>query len=128
MYADYAYYTGTYKGTAIPEAQFAAYEQRAAEEVNQATFNRAADNMDASTGPSIKGATCAVADVMFTMETLKPGTQVVSETTGGQSETRVAAYKDATAWRIDQAVQVRAAIRKHLLWTGILNAVIGAVI
>ncbi len=59
-YADFAYYSGTYLGTSIAEADFPRLSLRASAQIDAMTFNRAqtdTDNVDA-----IKMATCAVAE------------------------------------------------------------------
>jgi hypothetical protein len=60
VYADYTYYTGTFLGTAITSADFAALALRATAVIDQITFGRATDDTDNET--AIKNAMCAIAE------------------------------------------------------------------
>lgn len=83
-YATYAYYTGTYLGSAIAEADFDALALRASEVINRMTFHRAEDVTDEDDLDSLAMANCAVAEEM----------QVVSEegSQGGIKSERVGSY------------------------------------
>lgn len=59
-YTDYAYYAGTFLGTAITEADFPRLALRASAVIDQITFNRAAS--DTTNTTAIKNAACAVAE------------------------------------------------------------------
>lgn len=65
-YADYTFYTGTYLGSAIAEAEFNRLALRASFFVDQVTFDRAAavveDAEDADTIEKIGMATCSIAE------------------------------------------------------------------
>lgn len=65
-YADYTYYTGTFLGSAIAAADFAALALRASAIIDQITFDRAAVVVAAATDTAtiakIKNATCAIAE------------------------------------------------------------------
>jgi hypothetical protein len=61
-YCDFAYYTTTYLGTAIPSASFPALALRASAVINQLTFQQAAEQVDTDIVDLIKMATCAVAE------------------------------------------------------------------
>jgi hypothetical protein len=61
-YCDFAYYSGTYLGTAITSAAFPQLALRASAIVDQLTFQQAAEQTDADVIDLIKMATCAVAE------------------------------------------------------------------
>jgi len=70
MFADYTYYTGTYGGTAIAEASFTLYGNRATAYINSimpVTPETVTDNL--------KMAMCAVADEMYKDDTEHGGIQ-----------------------------------------------------
>ena len=82
-YADYTYYTGTFLGTAIASADFAALALRASAVIDQMTFGRAAtdtDNEDA-----IANATCAVAEELQRQDASAGVDGVASESQGQYS-------------------------------------------
>ncbi len=60
VYADFTYYSGTFLGTAIAEADFPALAFRASAVIDALTFNRAASDTDNE--DAIANATCAVAE------------------------------------------------------------------
>lgn len=63
-YADYDFYTISYKGTAIPSAvPFERAEVKAEAFINQITYGRITEATD-----DVKKAVCAVCDVIFTYE------------------------------------------------------------
>jgi len=63
-YADYSYYSTTYLGTAIPEADFPRLALQSSNFINQVTFGRAASVTDEASMDQIKMACCAVAEAM----------------------------------------------------------------
>lgn len=63
VYVDYAFYTGTFLGTAIVSADFNALALRASAVIDQITFGRAAVDYAANENvTAIKNATCAIAE------------------------------------------------------------------
>lgn len=87
-YADYSFYTGTYKGTAIAQAAFDRLAARASAEMDMLTANRAAPIIEAATDTAtiafIKMATCAIAEEIQSVEAAP---EVTSETVGRHSVT-----------------------------------------
>jgi len=85
-YADYTYYTGTYLGTAIASADFAALAFSASAWIDRVTFQRAAvdfaavENVDA-----IKNAMCAVAEELQRQDAASGLDAVTSESQGRYS-------------------------------------------
>jgi len=61
-YATYKYYTDTFLGTAIAEADFDALALRASEHIDRMTFHRAEDVTDEDDLDSLAMANCAVAE------------------------------------------------------------------
>jgi len=86
------YYTGTYLGTAIDEADFAALALRASAKLDQMTFDRVAAIIladdDDDTIDLIKMATCALAEEMQTVSTAG-AVGIQSESVGAHSVTYV---------------------------------------
>src|SRR4030067_401524 len=91
-YADYTFYTGTYLGTAIASADFAALALRASAVIDRITFQRAAAIVTAATDTTtidlIKKAMCAVAEEIQTIAAEGTSGSVISaETVGSHSVT-----------------------------------------
>jgi hypothetical protein len=88
-YADYTYYTGTYLGTAIASADFAALALQASAFIDQITFDRAAPIVTAATDTAtitkIKNAMCAVAEQMQTNNAAGNIDGIASESVGNHS-------------------------------------------
>lgn len=61
-YCDFAYYSGTYLGTAITSTAFPQLALRASAIIDQLTFQQAAEQTDVDVIDLIKMATCAVAE------------------------------------------------------------------
>ena len=91
-YCEYAFYTGTFKGTAIAQADFDRLALRASEFIDQVTFDRAADETNADNLVKIEMATCAVAEKIQELEA--SGGAVQSETLGRSSVTYVSKLSD----------------------------------
>ena len=85
-YADYAYYTDEYFGTAITETAFPRLAMRASHWLDRLTFNRAADDVDNE--DAIKNAMCAIAEDIQASE--QSNGEIQSETIGQNSVTYVA--------------------------------------
>lgn len=63
VYADFAYYSGTFLGTVIAEVNFPALALKASAHVDQFTFQRAADLETTDENyPAVQNATCAIAE------------------------------------------------------------------
>lgn len=84
-YADYAFYTGTYLGTAIAEADFPQLALRASAVIDAATFGRAAklETTD-EIYEQVKMATCAIADELQRQDK-NPVDGITSESQGRYS-------------------------------------------
>lgn len=86
VYADYEYYTTTYLGTAIQEADFSRLALRASSFLNYYTQGRAAKNPDLE---ALKMACCAVAEqyqVIDTAQALAQKALSASLSSGGSGE------------------------------------------
>jgi len=64
MYADYDFYTGTFYGTAINEADFPRLASRASDFLDYYTLDKAAGVTDADTVTKLAKACCAIAEQM----------------------------------------------------------------
>jgi hypothetical protein len=85
-YADYTYYTGTYLGTAIASADFAALALRASAVIDRITFQRAAVDFAANTNvTAIKNAMCAVAEELQRQDRAGGLDAITSESQGRYS-------------------------------------------
>jgi len=87
-YADYAYYTGTYLGTAIAESDFPQLALRASQVVDNLTFGRAAT--DTENTNAIKNAMCAVAEELQKQDKSDGADGIASESQGNYSVSYVA--------------------------------------
>lgn len=81
-YADWTYYTGTYLGAEIAEADFARLSLRASAQIDALTFGRAASDTDHT--DEIAMATCAVAEEIQKVER-GDGDAIASESIGSNS-------------------------------------------
>lgn len=84
LYADYEYYTSTYKGN-LPKEEFEKSIMKASAYVRRITFGRADDNTEMD---EVKIATCAVCDLIANDEKVRSkhsGRVVTSENTDGYS-------------------------------------------
>lgn len=88
-YATYSYYTSTFLGTAIAEADFPRLALRASAQIDRVTFNRAAAIITANTETdnvtAIKMATCEVAEEIQRQESAANVDGVTSESQGQYS-------------------------------------------
>lgn len=116
---NYAYYTGTYLGTAIASGDFNRLALRANEDVDRLTFGRSTEtvtaNTDAATIDLINRAICAVAEQIQTLET---GDQnIASERVGSVSITYTRKTERSGG---DDDIDLRRAAARHLRSTGLL--------
>lgn len=84
LYADYEYYTSTYKGN-LPKEEFEKSIMKASAYVRRITFGRADDNTEMD---EVKIATCAVCELLANDEKARSkhlGRAVTSENTDGYS-------------------------------------------
>lgn len=119
MYADYAYYTSTYAGTAISSDAFVAFARRASAFIDRLTYNRL--NTGYTVTDAVKMATCAVADAMkASAEAEQAATYSVtkkSESVDGDNVT----YQDAEDIREALETQWAEAAEQYLLFTGLMD-------
>lgn len=90
-YVDFAYYSGTFLGTQISEADFPALALHASAFIDLVTFDRAADVITAGTDTAlidkIKMATCNVAETLQTNNAAEGLDGIQSESIGRYSVT-----------------------------------------
>ena len=119
IYADYAYYTGTYKGTAISEDAFAAFARRASAFIDRLTYNRL--NTGYAVTDAVKMATCAVADAMKASSEVEQAAvhtaAVKSESVDGDNTT----YQSQADIRDALEIQWAEAAEQYLLFTGLMD-------
>lgn len=119
-YADYAFYSTTYLGTAIASADFPRLALRASEVIDQVTFNRAAAIVSAETDTDtialIQKATCAVAEELNNQEANGNLDGISSERVGSYAVTFGAGSR---AMLSNEAKQEQAA-RLYLANTGLM--------
>ncbi len=108
MIADYTYYTETYKGSSIPEADFPRLITRAGSYLDQITGGRASS---AAGSAPVKMAACAVAEAWQTNE---QGGDVVSETVSSWTKTFAGGGTRGPQARLYQAAAL------YLVNTGLL--------
>ncbi len=107
-YADYDYYSETYLGIAIAEADFPRLALRASAEIDRLTFGRAARQTDSAVVDKIQMATCAVAEELQKGEQSGGADALTSESQGGYSVTYAA--NSSRAMTNTQRVQSAAAL------------------
>ena len=83
-YVDNTYYTDTYKGTLIPDAEVVAYLEKASDEVDQLTYFRVSsigfENLTLFQQTSIQKAVCYQAEHLYDYEDL-----IAASSLGGYS-------------------------------------------
>lgn len=110
-YADYEFYIDCYRGSRIPEADFARLAERATEYIDFATLGTAMDYPD--TRQLVKKACCAVAEAYQTNE---QGGGVVSETVGKITRN----YAAGVSTTPTEEQRLYRAISRYLLQEGLL--------
>lgn len=100
MYADYTYYSGTYKGT-MPEEDFNRLSRQASAYIDQVTFGRAAGSHSLPIETRIKDACCAVSDIMLKKE---QGGELTSQSVGSWSKSFASSGKTLDQQQYDAAV------------------------
>jgi hypothetical protein len=123
LYADWSWYSGTFKGAEIAEADFDRLIIRASAMIDNFTLNRAATYYPTNPLP-LQHAACAVAEVIQRFDRLSRGTDakpIVTETNDGFSQT-YAQPLDPDSVSGQQAFQARAyaAAKMYMSWTGLL--------
>ena len=109
-YADYTYYTGTYKGNVIvSEAEFDRLILRASEYIDRITGGRASSYSPAE---PVKMASCAVAEAWQTNE---QGGDLVSQSVGSWSRTYASKTPKSDELRLYEAAEM------YLSRTGLLS-------
>ncbi len=106
-YADYAFYTLTYLGAAIAQADFDRLALRASVVIDQVTYGRAAPVIaageDADAIEKIKLATCAVAEEL---QSQSQGGQIQSERVGQHSVTYNVGQATSEKHRLSEAAKL----------------------
>lgn len=84
-YTDFEFYTTTYHGNVVPEADFPRIADRASDFLDVITFDRFVDGLpdDERAKTKVQKAVCAVSDKMYELELAEK--QALSAATGGSS-------------------------------------------
>jgi len=112
-YADYAYYTGTYKGAVIDAASFDSYAAKATQTIKLHTFNRIRDN---NIPDEAKMCCCELAEYLYKQDNKDHDEDVQSEKKGEWSNTYVSGMEAEEIRRI----KIREIIYTWLATTGLL--------
>ena len=111
-YADYVYYTGTYKGAVIDAASFDLYARKATQTIKRHTFNRIQDNVP----EEVKMCCCELAELIYRHDKGADKENIVSEKVGGLSVT----YADQSVTEQKFIRRTRTIIDDWLWDTGLL--------
>lgn len=124
-YIDFAYYTGEYFGTKIPEQEFMSFARRASLKMDEFTFGRLERWPKEDLPDSVFDACCAVAEVLYDYDAQQKaireatsGGAVRSESNDGYSISF--ASTDRTADAKSQDRDMRDAIESYLGHSGLL--------
>lgn len=112
IYADYAYYIGTYCGTAVPEGEFTRLSRKASAYIDTVTHGNAEKAEDSKVKAKLSDACCAVVEELYQQE---QGGEIASESNHNVSRTYVTSGKNAQRRMYDAAVM-------YLANTGLLYA------
>ena len=110
-YTTYEFYTSSYQGNSIPEADFARLAERASEYIDYITFGRAIDYDD--TKNLLQKACCAVAE---TIKINENGGGVVAETVGKITRN----YAAGVSTTPTESQRLYTAVSRYLLREGLL--------
>lgn len=131
-YADYAYYTATYKGNAISATDFPRLAERASERIDYLTFNKAAT---ISADDRVKKCCCAIAEQLALSDSaqsaitsgitsaITSGGEITSETVGEWTVTKrsgLSAADSAKSYTDAINAEIVNIARRYLLSTGLL--------
>jgi hypothetical protein len=123
LYADWTWYSGTFKGTEIAETDFGRLIIRASAMIDNFSLNRAEAYYSTNPLP-LQHAACAVAEVIRRFERLSRGVDakpVVTETNDGFSQTYAQPLDpDSVAGQKAFQIQAYAAAEMFMRWTGLL--------
>ena len=118
-FVDFAYYVGTFLGSAIPTGSFDQYALRASKAVDFHTFERASaivtDATDTAMIDKIRLATCAVAEVLYNADQ-QPSGAISSERVGDHSVN----YAVPSETLFTSNAKVSNAMREYLSFTGLM--------
>ena len=122
IYADYAYYTGTYYGNMIPEDDFTRCAARASDYIDRLSLDRAAAYVEAHPeDEKVKKACCAAAEQYFMIGNARANMasedgEIASESVGSHSVT----YRSAAESEANLEAVLRKAVTSYLATTGLL--------
>jgi len=124
VYADFDFYSGTYLGSAIAEADFPRLALRASMFIDRLTFQRAAavveDDTDLKLINAVQMATCAVAEEIQKNEQREAGeTGVIASEKQGQYAVTYVELDDA---RLSADARIRKATRLYFAHTPLMFA------
>lgn len=118
-YADYAYYSGTYQGTAISEDAFAALVRRASLVIDEITFNRL--NSGWTVTDAVRMATCAVAEALKQYEAAEQSAVSAAGLNSENNDGYSISYQDAKTVRAAIDSTKLEAARPYLIYTGLMD-------
>ena len=122
IYADYAFYTGTFYGDLIPEESFEKYAARASDYIDRVTMNRAQNYVVFHPDDlSVQKACCAGADQYFMISKAKAAAasdsgELASETVGNHS----VSYRSGLETAASLEAELRNVVESYLAMTGLL--------
>lgn len=129
MYADYEYYTGTFRAGAsppVPADQYTFLEAQAEDRIRYATQGRS----DSFTGDELSRCTCELVEFLY--EAGKAAEGAISAGGAGvlssySNDGLSASFhvQDSAFTETGKEKRVSSIIRKHLLWTGLLYRGVG---
>lgn len=123
IYTDYAFYTGTYMGAAIPQDAFPALAREASSFIDLITYNRL--NSGWNVTDAVKMATCAVADSISEYNLIKRSAVkhagLKSESVGNWSGT----YQDLSNIKPEIEEAKYSAAYPYLIFTGLMDRAAG---
>lgn len=93
-YADYEFYTTSYFGSVVPEADFPRLAERASDFVDTMTFDRLVDGLPSNerSQKRIKKAVCSLADLMYQLELAEKNATSYATMNGSSVSTRSGEY------------------------------------
>ena len=129
MYADFAYYSGNYGGSLIPENDFDHYSAKASDRIDAVTFGRLENGIPDEFSEKVKRCTCELAEIIYIYSTISKSS--VSAENSSISSEKIGEYSvqyTSSADRISAQFSsyrdfdgiCNDTIRRHLSRTGLL--------
>lgn len=123
MYADFAFYSGSYGGSLISENEFTALERQASLHVDLLTFNRLKNGWAVTN--DVKMAVCAVAEAIKKYESVQAQAITVAGIKSENNDGYSVSYQDSADIKATLQSVMTDAAYPYLIYTGLMDRAVG---